>query len=201
MGLRLVTHRLLVLIAGPPGAGKTFLAHRIRRANIFPATSVISTDWYFHRSIQNYDALESVDTDSLLKDVSKLEDRHTLTVQYKEHSGEGTETLTWTHVLVVEGIYALSIPSLFARADLAIYMTTDLYLAGARRALRDVLIYREEPSTALRRIEEDVVPSIPRLINPQRQLAGFHYGGDGDWPRLCDRLQELQQKKDEHSHA
>jgi uridine kinase len=183
--------RHLILIAGPAGAGKTYLASKIEHSNIFESTCVICADWYLHRGLDNYDLPESVDLVRLSHDLHRLERGDKINISYRDHSGEGSQDLMWSETLVIEGLYALSYEALRRKDHLSIYVATSQYLAGARRALRDVMAYNDSAEVAIARIEAVVVPAIAASVEPQKFDADIVYRGEEDWPLLVEKLRGL----------
>lgn len=185
--------RSLILIAGPAGAGKTFLAHRIRDSIAERSACVISLDWFFRDRSSNYDLPDSIDLPRLLTVVGALENGASVSLTHKEHGLRVHEPahLVWTDVLIIEGLFAFRYAELMDRAQLRVYVSTHHYLCGARRILRDVLVNQDLPDDALAKVQEQVIPSISELVAPQRPRADVEFAGNGDWPALLERVRQL----------
>lgn len=152
---------------------------------------MLSTDWYHRRGIEDYDLPGSFDDEVFLADITTLERGDELEISFREHRSEGTRRLKWDEALIVEGLYALSHPRLLRRSSLRVYMSTSEYLAGARRALRDVLLYGDSMQVALDRLETKVLPALNRDVRPQKSKADLEYSGPDDWAELRSRLERL----------
>ncbi len=178
--------RLIILVAGGTGSGKTTLAERLRDSLPSDACEVVSLDNYYREFSEppkehNFDEPQAYDLDRLAQDVKALKKGKTIQKiewsfmerkrrVYDEPFPESDATQ-----VVVEGLFALYDEDIRKLADLKIFVDLNPNEGIARRLKRD-LEKNDRPVDSFERterIKRDVVPGYEKYVLPTREFANI----------------------------
>jgi uridine kinase len=181
-------------IAGCSGSGKTTLAHEIARAlggTHFPL------DHYYRdlqhlsheeRCRQNFDDPAILESELLAKHVAALAegraiDRHVYDFATHSRLAGKTERIHATHLLIVEGIFALYYPELLPLYNLRIYVDAPDPICYERRVARDVRERGRTAESVAIQYAATVRPSGERYVRPSAANAELIVDGTAalDW--------------------
>jgi uridine kinase len=176
----------IVLIGGGSASGKTTIARAlcdlVRSDNT--TARCISMD-NFYRSLgpdecgdsYNWDAASAYDVDALISCLISWTNgrpcwipRHDF-AEYK--SVPRSEFIVPSHIIIIEGIHALSIESIARYANLRLFVTCDSDEALARRITRDINERGYEIGTILSRYFTYVKPALISTIAPSQKSADY----------------------------
>jgi len=168
---------IVVGVAGPSGAGKTSLAHKI--VSVLPKTCLISLDNYLDSSRQiieeNYDDYRLVDFDLLKKNINDLVSNQPTDLPLYDFTKSGRYAYKRVQppeskVLLIEGIYALH-EEIRHLLDLRISISGGVHFDLIKRIFRDVHRTGQQPHESLQQITNTVYPMYKAFIEPDLQLA------------------------------
>eukprot|EP01133_Synstelium_polycarpum_P018602 gene18602-22258_t len=168
---------IVVGVAGPSGAGKTSLAHKI--VSVLPKTVLISLDNYLDSSRQiieeNYDDYRLVDFDLLRKNITDLVENRKTELPLYDYTKSGryaykTVSPPESKVVLIEGIYALH-EDVRDLLDLRISISGGVHFDLIKRIFRDVHRTGQQPHESLQQITDTVYPMYKAFIEPDLQLA------------------------------
>jgi uridine kinase len=181
-------------IAGCSGSGKTTLAHELVRSlggTHFPLDHYyrdLQHLSYHERCHQNFDDPEMLESELLAEHVSALAEGRAIDRQIYDFSTHSriagkTERIAASHLLIVEGIFALYYPVLLPLYNLRIYVDASDPICFERRLARDI---RERGRTAESVTEQyaaTVRPSGERYVRPSAANADLIVDGGAalDW--------------------
>ncbi|EFA80052.1 adenylate cyclase domain-containing protein [Heterostelium album PN500] len=170
--------RVIVIgVAGPSGAGKTSLAHKI--VSVLPKTVLISMDNYLDSSRQileeNYDDYRLVDFELLRKNITDLVGNRATDLPLYDFTKSGRYAYKnvqppESKVVLIEGIYALH-EEIRDLLDLRISISGGVHFDLIKRIFRDVSRTGQQPHESLQQITDTVYPMYKAFIEPDLQLA------------------------------
>ncbi len=174
---------VLVAITGGSGSGKTFQAERLRTAFSPLATRLSLDDFYLDRSNLppsrrariNFDHPRALDWDLAEKVARDCRHAHPIRLpkyDFKTHV-RLTEPVQWTPTPLVlwDGLWLLSRPSLRALFDLKIYLECPTQLRLDRRLSRDVSERARNVVSIRDQFWRTVFPMHVRYVAPQSSWA------------------------------
>jgi len=190
---------VLILISGGSCAGKTTFAAQLHRALTAQGirSQVISTD-LFYRDLpagmsvrqHNFDAEENVDR-SLMLEICRDYSSGIPPFQvfdFTTHSRSATLEIHPLSVLIVEGIFALSFPSITALPSLKIFIHT----SNDKRYARRVQVYTEKLGHSREFIDfkffQQAEPYYKSSIEPWKSKADLVIPGDEDFAPAADAV-------------
>ncbi|EGG18413.1 adenylate cyclase domain-containing protein [Cavenderia fasciculata] len=168
---------IVVGVAGPSGAGKTSLAHKI--VSVLPKTVLISLDNYLDSSRQiieeNYDDYRLVDFELLRKNITDLTSNKATDLPLYDFTKSGRYAYNnvqppESKVVLIEGIYALH-EDVRDLLDLRISISGGVHFDLIKRIFRDVHRTGQQPHESLQQITDTVYPMYKAFIEPDLQLA------------------------------
>ena len=197
-------------ITGGTAAGKTQTIERLKE--IFgPKITVISQDNYYldaqHLGEErwqraNFDTPKAIDTHLFIKHLKKLKKGEEVEIpiyDFKNHSRKKqTLKLNSNPVIIVEGIFVLTIKSVRQLLDLKIFLDADRDIRLARRLLRD--IYRrgltiKELAQNLQWYLEVVKPQQEKWVLPSKKYANLVLDTNEGTRLAVKRISEIISKK------
>eukprot|EP01132_Coremiostelium_polycephalum_P005899 gene5899-7347_t len=168
---------IVVGVAGPSGAGKTSIAHKI--VSVLPKTILISLDNYLDSSRQiieeNYDDYRLVDFELLRKNITDLINNKPTDLPLYDFTKSGRYAYKKVQppeskVVLIEGIYALH-EEIRHLLDLRISISGGVHFDLIKRIFRDVHRTGQQPHESLQQITDTVYPMYKAFIEPDLQLA------------------------------
>lgn len=163
---------IVVGVAGPSGAGKTSLAHKI--ISILPKSVLISMDNYLDSSRkiidENYDDYRLVDFELLRSNLKDLIDNKPTKLplyDFRKSGRYGYKPVVppESKVVVVEGIYALH-EEIRPYLDLQVSISGGVHFDLIKRIFRDIQRTGQAPQEAIQQITETVYPMYKAFIEP-----------------------------------
>ena len=172
---------LLICIAGPSAAGKTYFSEELKtllaQAKI-SAVVIASDDYYRERwtpdSIYGFDTVDAIDRDALIEDVQSLRDRRLLR---RRRYDMGTREVSWEplnttwNVVLLEGAFGPQLLMEELDPDLLIYVEASLPTRVLRRLRRDRQERQRSVPSVLRQMLINMLPGERRFIYPLRHSA------------------------------
>ena len=172
---------LLICIAGPSAAGKTYFSEELKtllaQAKI-SAVVIASDDYYRERwtpdSIYGFDTVDAIDRDALIEDVQSLRDRRLL---HRRRYDMGTREVSWEplnttwNVVLLEGAFGPQLLMEELDPDLLIYVEASLPTRVLRRLRRDRQERQRSVSSVFRQMLINMLPGERRFIYPLRHSA------------------------------
>ncbi|CAL5442092.1 unnamed protein product [Camellia sinensis] len=167
---------ILVGVAGPSGAGKTFFTEKL--LNFMPSIAVITMDDYNDSSRiidGNFDDPRLTDYDTMLENIHGLKEGKPVQVpiyDFKSSSRIGYRTMEVPNsgIVIVEGIYALS-ERLRPLLDLRVSVTGGVHFDLVKRVLRDIQCTGQEPEEIIHQISETAYPMYKAFVEPDLQTS------------------------------
>jgi uridine kinase len=196
---------LLVAIVGGSGAGKTWLAERLRVALGRQAARLSLDDFYRDRSHLpparrarvNFDDPRAIDwaaVERVLRDLRVGRPASVPAYDFATHCRlPRARTLPTKPVVLMDGLWLLQRRQVRRLFALAIFIKCPARLRLGRRLARDVRERGRTRASVLRQFRETVEPMHRRFVAPQARWADVVLDGDfgvGGVRRLAARLQE-----------
>jgi len=135
------------------------------------------------RHLQNFDSLEILDWELLLKDLERLKSGSPAEIPVYDFTlhtrSSRTQTVNPAPVILVEGILLFAVPELLKTLDLKVFLQVPADIRLCRRIERDM---RERGRTAPMVIKQylaTVRPMHDKLVEPSRAQAEIIVGGGG----------------------
>ena len=171
----------LIGIAGPSGAGKTYLATHLAAAL---NASVLALDSYYRdlshlpmeeRARINFDAPEALDHELIVEQVASLRNNETVHLpvyDFATHTRtRRTEVLHSSSVVIVEGLFTLHWPSLRQLIGTKVFVDMNDEVCLTRRQARDVRERGRTPESVMEQYAGTVAPMTQRYVRPSIVFA------------------------------
>jgi uridine kinase len=171
-------------ITGGSGSGKTHFLKRLLDAIPKESMTLFSMDNYYkpieqqlkdENGVENFDRPESLDREAFFRDLKRLKQGETVTVEEYNfnHRDKKPRVLTFkpTPVIIVEGIFTFYYEEISNLLDLKIYIDTPDYLMLKRRIIRDAKERGYDLNDVLYRFEHHVTPAYRKFIRPLKDEA------------------------------
>lgn len=125
--------------------------------------------------VENFDKLESIDIDRYVRDLKKLMSGESLEIdEYTFNNDKSTSKkikVAAAKVILVEGIFVLSVEEIRALLDLKLFVDAPDYLMMSRRIIRDAEERGYDLHDVIYRFQHHVTPAFKQYIEPSRQWA------------------------------
>ncbi len=180
----------IILIAGGSASGKTTLANRLEEV-LSPQAMIISMDNYYkdlshvplrQREKHNFDHPQSLDYKWLVKHLEILRKNkpvHIPQYNFVTHTRKKKALKILPHpIVIVEGLHALTYPSLRDIADLKVFIELDDDLRFIRRLQRDLVERKRKLGTIISQYLDTVRPMHEKYIQPSKQFADLIVPGN-----------------------
>ena len=180
-------------IAGGTGSGKTFLTKKILEMSVTKDIVVIEQDAYYKdlshmpyekRVKQNFDHPDSIDIDlfeSQLLQLIKGETVNIPTYDFSKHiRANKTKEITYSSIIIVEGIFVLHYLNLRKLCTVRIFMATPEKVRFQRRMARDIEERGRTPESVKLQYESTVLPMHEKYIEPSKNHADYLIQGEYD---------------------
>lgn len=183
----------IIGITGGSASGKTLACHKLfeklvkRGKNV----SVMSEDNFYYglpdgMSSENYDfdSPEAIDFKSIYESINKLKneekDIEIPTYNFGIHKTDGTTTIKFCDVLIVEGILLFTDKKLSELFDLKIYVNASPEIRLIRRIQRDMLERGRDLDSIFKAYLKFVKPSYDKYISPTKSDADIVINNDSN---------------------
>jgi uridine kinase len=180
----MLKHRnIIVAITGGSGSGKTFLAERLQANFAAVATRLCLDDFYLDRSNLplsrrariNFDHPRAIDwpmAEKVLRDCRRAAPIEVPKYDFKTHVRlGGSKSWLPTALVLWDGLWLLSRPSMRSLFDLTIYLDCPTQLRLERRLSRDVSERGRTTSSVREQFWRTVFPMHVRHVAPQAAWA------------------------------
>ncbi len=174
----------IILIAGGSASGKTTLANHLKEV-LSPQAVIISMDNSHvplrQREKHNFDHPQSLDYKLLVKHLKLLKKNeivHIPQYNFVTHTRKKkTLKILPYPIVIVEGLHALTYPSLRNIADLKVFVELDNDLRFIRRLQRDLVERKRKLETIIFQYLHTVRPMHERYIQPSQRYADLVVSG------------------------
>lgn len=171
-------------ITGGSGSGKTFFINKL--ASFFTPSELclVSQDHYYkprelqaldERGIENFDLPESIDRETLLRDIQSLKAGKSVSKQeYTFNNPQVDPKILEIHpapVIIIEGLFVQYFPEVERELDLKLFIEAKDYVKLSRRISRDKDERGYDLNDVLYRYENHVMPVYEALIKPLKREA------------------------------
>ena len=173
---------IVVGITGGSGSGKTLFMNKLMEK--LPDASLHSMDNYYidiekqprdENNIENFDKLESIDIDRFTDDLERLIAGESLKIdEYTFNNDKSTSKkihVATAKIILVEGIFVLSVEKLRNLMDLKLFVEAPDYLMVSRRIIRDAEERGYDLHDVIYRYQHHVTPAFKQHIEPAKQWA------------------------------
>ena len=180
-------------IAGGTGSGKTFLTKKILEMSVTKDIVVIEQDAYYKdlshmpyekRVKQNFDHPDSIDLDlfeSQLLQLIKGEAINIPTYDFSKHIRTNkTKKITYSSIIIVEGIFVLYYLNLRKLYTVRIFMATPEEVRFQRRMARDIEERGRTPESVKLQYESTVLPMHEKYVEASKVHADLIIQGEYD---------------------
>lgn len=171
-------------ITGGSGSGKSFLIQALRARFSEAELAILSQDNYYRRreeqerdadGIQNFDLPSSFMMEEFEKDFkSLLQGKSVTRTEYTYNNAglqPGTIAVHPAPVLIVEGLFVLSVDNIRNSLDLKVFVDASNVVKVKRRILRDRVERNYPLEDVLYRYEKHVLPAYKQHIAPFKSEA------------------------------
>ncbi|HEY3860277.1 MAG TPA: uridine kinase [Verrucomicrobiae bacterium] len=194
----------LVALAGGSGAGKTWLAARLREILGCPATHLSLDDFYHdqshlarsERERVNYDHPRAIDWRLAQAVLQSFRDGESVLMpqySFKTHTRKRTfKTVRPRPVILVDGLWPWWRPGLRRLFDVRVFVDCPERLRLERRLERDMAARGRDGGSVRRQFEETVAPMHERFVAPQAEWADVvlrHPVGRGEVERVAAMIE------------
>jgi uridine kinase len=194
----------LIGIAGGTGSGKSTLAADLLHKYAREGSCFLEQDSYYRdrshlnaaeRDAINYDEPEAIEHDLLLEQVKSLMSGKAIEKPvycFKTHSRtREIQVVNPSHVIVLEGLFALWDPRMRSLMDLKIYVDAAADLRFLRRARRDVIERGRTITSVSEQYLNTVRPMHELHIEPTKTYADLVVENNGDVKEMLKVVQEV----------
>ncbi len=180
---------ILVGITGGSGSGKTSLVAALAK-RLAGRVAVLEYDWYYRdqreRSMEerlktNYDHPDALEENLLLEHLEQLRaGKMVAAPQYDfvSHVRMSIQRrITPAPILLLEGIHALTSPTLRAQMDLSVFIDVPADLRFIRRLQRDVRVRERSMESVVAQYLHQTRPMYEEFVAPVASQADFRISG------------------------
>jgi uridine kinase len=188
-------------ITGGSGSGKSFLVQALRSRFTETELAILSQDNYYRlreqqerdmEGVQNFDLPSSFVLDEFERDMKELIQGKTITRKEYTYNNStataGIVTVSPAPVILVEGLFVLSLPSVREMLDLKIFVDASDVVKVKRRILRDRVERNYPLEDVLYRYEHHVLPAYNQHIAPYRSEADVILNNNSSIDRALELL-------------
>ncbi len=172
----------IIGIGGGSGSGKTTLAKAIVERLDNRALLISHDRYYFHMPCGNYDIPEALDTRTMISHMQALQDNQSVELPiYDEINSQPlskTERVLPQPVILVEGIFVLSLPEILEVLDYKIFVNTPSSKRLERRLTRDSTEKLRSPESIINEWHENVMPTHNALVEHGANKADLQVSGE-----------------------
>ncbi len=205
---RMSKEHYIIGICGGSGSGKTCFVRDLRDKVKDLEVSFISLDnYYFPREqqktddqgIKNFDLPESIDAQSLEKDIKDLISGNPITTQEYTFNNEKKESRSLvidpSQIIVVEGLFIYHYEKIKDLFDLKLYIEADEAIKVSRRIKRDRIERNYPLEDVLYRYENHVLPSYNQYIEIYKKEAHLIINNNKSYKTALDMVSQYIRSK------
>ncbi|MEY3411807.1 MAG: hypothetical protein RIQ70_493 [Bacteroidota bacterium] len=175
----------IIAIAGGSGSGKSYLV-RLIQASLKEKVSVLSLDNYYKPKhtqqkdvlgIENFDLPTAFDHEKLEADLASLKSGNT--IAFKQYNYNNSNLIlpdlevAPAPILLFEGIFSLSFPTILPLLDFTIFVEANPSLALERRLKRDLEERGYDETDVNYRFKHHALPAYKTHILPHKATANY----------------------------
>lgn len=188
-------------IAGPSGAGKTFLAQAVLNAELAATTARLSLDNYYYdrsqlspadRAAINFDEPEALDHRQLIDHLNRLRLGQTIICpNYDFHTHtrrEDGKQISPVDLLIVEGLFILHWQELRDCLTMSVFVETPDILCLRRRLARDTRERGRTQDSIQQQYRTSVRAMAERYVLPTRRYADLVIAGNAPIADSVERI-------------
>ncbi len=194
---------LLIGLAGGSCAGKTTLAGLTKDRLAPIPTAIINTDHYYRpldhlpverRTLENFDSPKILDGELLRSHLTLLKSGKPAGLpvyDFRLHTrSPETELLEPPPVILVEGLFILTVAGIRPLLDLAVFIQTPSDIRLARRILRDQTERGRAPEETIKRYFSQIRPGHEKFAQPGQENADLILDGENNPEEAADLVTE-----------
>lgn len=183
----------IIGIGGGSGSGKTFLAEQLIECIGKQKAALIQQDCYYKDlrkktpeeiSRVNFDHPSALNVELLVKHLSALKKKKEIekpVYDFVMHSRKENHSLvTPKDIIIVEGIFVLSIEKIRELLDISFFIETSADLRFIRRLRRDLAERGRKVKSVIQQYESYVRPMHLEFVEPSKKNAHIIVSGDND---------------------
>lgn len=183
----------IVGITGGSGSGKTTFLRNLSEGYSAEEVCILSMDNYYkprtqqvydENGVQNFDLVDSIDTQTFFKDIIRLVSGETIVKEEYTFNNNladaGMITIKPAPVMILEGLFVMHMKDLRSLLDLKIYIEAKDALKIIRRIKRDQTERNYPLEDVLYRYESHVLPSYEKYIFPYKNDVDIIINNNGN---------------------
>ncbi len=183
----------IVGITGGSGSGKTTFLKSLSEGYSAEEVCILSMDNYYkprtqqvydENGVQNFDLVESIDTQAFFNDIIRLVSGETIVQEEYTFNNSLADvemiTIKPAPVMILEGLFIMHMKDLRSLLDLKIYIEAKDALKIIRRIKRDQSERNYPLEDVLYRYESHVLPSYEKYIFPYKNDVDIIINNNGN---------------------
>ncbi len=183
----------IVGITGGSGSGKTTFLRNLSEGYSAEEVCILSMDNYYkprtqqvydENGVQNFDLVDSIDTQTFFKDIIRLVSGETIVKEEYTFNNSLADadmiTIKPAPVMILEGLFVMHMKDLRSLLDLKIYIEAKDALKIIRRIKRDQTERNYPLEDVLYRYESHVLPSYEKYIFPYKNDVDIIINNNGN---------------------
>lgn len=183
----------IVGITGGSGSGKTTFLRYLSEGYSAEEVCILSMDNYYkprtqqvydENGVQNFDLVDSIDTQTFFKDIIRLVSGETIVKEEYTFNNSLADadmiTIKPAPVMILEGLFVMHMKDLRSLLDLKIYIEAKDALKIIRRIKRDQTERNYPLEDVLYRYESHVLPSYEKYIFPYKNDVDIIINNNGN---------------------
>jgi uridine kinase len=192
---------VLIGVAGGSASGKSTFAEILARTAGRKHAGVLTMDRFYlpkrartDQDAVNFDHPAAIDFQLLRSVIQMLHSGRSASVpiyDYAIHDRTGCEPMRSTRVIIVEGILALSDPTIRRLMKLAIFVETPDHVRYHRRLTRDVRERGRTPRSVSKQWTTSVLPMHNEYVAPTKQHADVILDGCSDFTEAATSMLQI----------
>lgn len=183
------TNTIVVVIAGPSGSGKSWLARQMRdELGVWFKVAMLAEDAYYRpqgqltaqqREATNYDHPDAIEEWLLVDHLRELKSGRAVespVYDYRVHDrSEEVVSIGPCQILIVEGILLLHREAVREIADFSVFVDVPESICRKRRIDRDMRYRARSRESVIEQYHQTVQPMLKAFVEPSKQFADEIY--------------------------